>query len=102
MHADVSEELRSKEALLGEMHGLKKMMPVASGGLHPGLVPELMEMSGKNVQIQAGGGVSGHPNGVRAGAKALSQAVDAAFENIDLREYAQEHAELKQALEKWM
>ncbi|MEF8873169.1 MAG: RuBisCO large subunit C-terminal-like domain-containing protein [Candidatus Thermoplasmatota archaeon] len=102
MHADISEELMSKEALLGDMHGLKRMMPVASGGLHPGLVPELMETSGNDVQIQAGGGVSGHPEGVRAGGKALSQAVDAAYENIKLREYVKDHPELKKALDKWM
>ncbi len=102
MHADISEELMSKEALLGEMHGLKRMMPVASGGLHPGLIPELMENSGNDVQIQAGGGVSGHPDGVRAGAKALSQAVDAAVKGIELKEYAKEHLELKKALDKWM
>ncbi len=102
MHADISEELKSKEALLGEMHDLKRMMPVASGGLHPGLVSELMEVSGTDVQIQAGGGVSGHPDGVRAGGKALSQAVDASFKGIDLREYAEDHQELKKALDKWM
>ena len=102
MHADVDEELKSKETLLGNMHGLRKMMPVASGGLHPGLMSELIKMSGMEVQIQAGGGVSGHPNGVEAGAKALRQAVDAVFEGIDLKEYAEEHEELKKALEKWM
>ncbi len=102
MHAEISEELKSKEALLGEMHDLKRMMPVASGGLHPGLVSELMEVSGTDVQIQAGGGVSGHPDGVRAGGKALSQAVDASFKGVDLREYAEDHQELKKALDKWM
>ncbi len=102
MHADVEEELRSKKTLLNDMYGLPKMMPVSSGGLHPGLVPELIEMSGMNVQIQAGGGVSGHPDGVRSGAKALRQAVDAVFEGVDLRKYAEEHDELKKALEKWM
>jgi len=102
MHADIDEELKSKDTLLGDMHGLPKMMPVASGGLHPGLVPELIEMSGMEVQIQAGGGVSGHPKGVRAGAKALRQAVDAVFEGTDLKEYAEENEELKEALKKWM
>ncbi len=102
MHADVKEELKSKEALLGEMHDLRKMMPVASGGLHPGLVPELMEMSGMDVQIQAGGGVSGHPDGVRAGSKALKQAVEASYQGVSLCEYAEEHEELNKALKKWM
>ncbi len=102
MHADVDEELKSKRTLLGDMHDIPKMMPVASGGLHPGLVPELIKMSGTDVQIQAGGGVSGHPDGVRCGAKALRQAVDAVFEGIDLKKHAEEHEELKKALEKWM
>ncbi|MBS3817752.1 MAG: ribulose 1,5-bisphosphate carboxylase large subunit [Candidatus Thermoplasmatota archaeon] len=101
MHADISEELESKEALLGDMHGLKRMMPVASGGLHPGLIPELMGKSGNDVQIQAGGGVAGHPEGVGAGAKALSQSVDASFEGVPLDEFKKDHPELKKALEKW-
>ncbi len=102
MHAEIDEELRSKKALTGDMHDLKRVMPVSSGGLHPGLIPELTEKSGMDVQIQAGGGVSGHPDGVKAGAKALKQAVDACFKDLNIREYAQEHVELKRALEKWM
>jgi len=102
MHADVEEEMHSKKVLLDKMHGLNKMMPVASGGLHPGLVHELAKMSGWDVQIQAGGGVAGHPDGVRAGAAALKQAVDSAFKDINLKKYAEDHEELKKALDKWM
>ncbi len=102
MHAEIEEELKSKRMLLGEMHDLAKIMPVASGGLHPGLIPELTEKSGFDVQIQAGGGVSGHPDGVRSGASALKQAVDAAYKGISIEDYAEDHPELKKALEKWM
>ncbi len=102
MHADFEEEMHSKKVLLDKMHGLNKMMPVASGGLHPGLVPELAKISGWDVQIQAGGGVAGHPDGVRAGASALRQAVDSAFKDINLKKYAEDHEELKKALDKWM
>ncbi|MFP4143009.1 MAG: RuBisCO large subunit C-terminal-like domain-containing protein [Thermoplasmata archaeon] len=102
MHAEIEEELKSKEFLLQDMHGLPRMMPVASGGLHPGLIQELIEMSGLDVQIQAGGGVSGHPDGVRSGAKALTQAVEGAFQGIPLVDYAEDHDELKKALDKWM
>ena len=101
MHADISQELRSKDALIGEMHGLKKTIPVSSGGLHPGHMTKLMEKSGNDVQIQAGGGVSGHPDGVRAGARAMIQAVDAAFQGIPLKKYSEDHIELKKALERW-
>jgi ribulose-bisphosphate carboxylase large chain len=83
------------------MYGLKTMMPVSSGGMYPGAVPALMKVAGGDLQIQAGGGVSGHPKGVRAGAIAMNQAVDAALNNISLNEYAQNHEELKLAIEKW-
>ncbi len=101
MHANITEELRSKDALTDKMHSTPRTIPVSSGGLHPGHMTELMGKSGNDVQIQAGGGVSGHPDGVRAGAKALIQAVDAAFDGIPLEEYSSSHIELKKALEWW-
>ncbi len=101
MHADISHELICKELLTQEMYGIKSMMPVSSGGLHPGVVGELMENSGNDVQIQAGGGVAGHPDGIRAGASAMCQAVDAAYKGISAEEYAKDHPELERALEMW-
>ena len=88
-------------ACLGDDVPYRQVMPVCSGGVHPGLVGEIVRRAGKNVQIQAGGGVAGHPGGVRSGAMAMSQAVDAAFLGIDADEYAKDHAELAVALEKW-
>lgn len=101
MHANITEELRSKAALTEEMDGMRRTIPVSSGGLHPGHITELMSKSGNDVQIQAGGGVSGHPDGVRSGAMAMIQAVDAAFLGISLEEYASSHEELRKALERW-
>lgn len=89
------------EALRMEMHGLKQVLPVASGGLHPRLVPALIEFFGKNFVIQAGGGIHGHRDGTVAGAKAMRQAVDAALEGIPLSEYAKTHRELETALQTW-
>jgi len=60
-----------------------------------------MKLLGKDIVIQAGGGVHGHPFGTRAGAKAMRQAVDAAMRGIPARDYAQDHVELAKALEKW-
>jgi len=81
--------------------GYKEVMPVCSGGVYPGLVDKIVAAAGNNVQIQAGGGVAGHPKGVRGGAMGMSQAVDAAFLGIPLAEYAKTHEELRMALEKW-
>jgi ribulose-bisphosphate carboxylase large chain len=88
-------------ACKSNMGGLKPVLPVASGGLHPRLIPALLETFGHDVVIQAGGGIHGHPDGTMAGAKAMRQAVDATLTGISLEEYAKTHKELKIALELW-
>jgi len=95
------EVVENCEALKKEMNGLKTVLPVASGGLHPGLVPALMEFFGKDFVIQAGGGIHGHRDGTVAGAKAMRQAVDATLKNTPLSEYAEKHGELEIALQTW-
>jgi ribulose-bisphosphate carboxylase large chain len=89
------------EALSTGKISLKPVMPVASGGLYPGLVPALMKFFGKDFIIQAGGGIHGHKDGTVAGAKAMRQAVEATLKGIKLEEFAQTHKELKGALETW-
>lgn len=82
--------------------GIKPMLPVASGGLHPGLLPQIFDIyKTTNMVVQVGGGTLGHPMGAEAGARAVMQAIDAYHQNTDLREYAESHAELKEALKKW-
>ncbi|ADI73811.1 ribulose bisphosphate carboxylase, type III [Methanohalobium evestigatum Z-7303] len=80
---------------------IKPMMPVASGGLEPGMIPDLYNMFGKDVIMQFGAGIHAHPMGTEAGATACRQSVEAALENITLEEYASNHKELQSALEKW-
>ncbi len=95
------EVLANKEACVEPMGDIKPVLPVASGGLHPGMVPKLVEYFGNDTVIQAGGGIHGHPDGTIKGAKALRQAVDAAVAGIPLEEYAKTHEELGKALTKW-
>ena len=80
---------------------LKPVLPVASGGLHPRLVPALIETFGNDFVIQAGGGIHGHPDGTICGAKAMRQAVDAILFGKTLEEYAKNHQELALALKQW-
>jgi ribulose-bisphosphate carboxylase large chain len=87
--------------LYRDLHGLGDVLPTASGGLHPGLVPELVSRTGTSVCIQAGGGVHGHPDGTHAGAKALRAAVEAATAGQDIETKAEAVPELATALEKW-
>jgi len=97
----VEEVQQNNGALTCAFHGMKKTFPVASGGLHPGLVHNELEALGQDIVLQAGGGIHGHPDGTTAGAMAMRQAVDAYMEGISVEVYAREHYELKRALEKW-
>ncbi len=80
---------------------IKPTLGVSSGGLHPGHVPFLIKNLGRDLVIQAGGGIHGHPQGTIAGAKAMRQAVDAVMKNKSLKEYSKEHKELKEALDEF-
>ncbi len=82
-------------------HGLRPVMPIASGGLHPGLAPRVMNALGKDLIMTFGGGLWGHPGGPEAGAKAIRQAVDSGMEGVPVREYAKERPELAQAIKTW-
>ncbi len=101
MSGNVKGDHDNLDACLTTDSPYKTVMPVCSGGVYPGMVGKMIQASGFNVQIQAGGGVAGHPGGVRKGAMGMCQAVDAAFEGIDVQTYAKDHIELKEALDKW-
>ncbi|RLG17436.1 type III ribulose-bisphosphate carboxylase [Nanoarchaeota archaeon] len=103
----VGKMVSPKEEVLGTVEALiksgvhKPVFPVASGGLHPGLVPDLVKIFGKDVIIQAGGGIWGHPMGGKAGAREMRKAIEATLSGKSLEEAAKESKELEVALEKW-
>ncbi len=80
---------------------IKPILPVASGGLSPSNIPDLINILGKDMVFQFGGGCHGHPNGTKAGAKAIVQAINATNEGISLKEYAKTHNELAKAIAIW-
>nr|VDD88920.1 RuBisCO long chain, Form III-b [uncultured archaeon] len=104
---DIANVLRNKtvkpERHLLEQHwgNIKSAFPATSGGLHPGLVPDILKILGKDCVLLVSGGIHGHPKGTSAGAKATMQAINATNSGVSLEEYAKYHPELKQALEKW-
>jgi len=99
MTGKTSEVAEINDFLRGNFLGFKTTFPVASGGIHPGIVSENIRALGRDFVIQAGGGIHGHPDGTRAGAAAMRQAVDALMQGIGLEEYAKAHPELRVALE---
>ncbi len=92
---------------------LRKVMPVASGGIHAGQIHQLLHLFGDDVVMQFGGGTIGHPGGIQAGAtanrvgieamvKARNEGRDILNEGPDiLRQAAKWCKPLEQALETW-
>jgi ribulose-bisphosphate carboxylase large chain len=92
---------------------LRKVMPVASGGIHAGQMHQLLHLFGDDVVLQFGGGTIGHPAGIQAGAtanrvaleamtKARNEGRDIINEGPDiLADAARWCTPLKQALETW-
>nr|YP_009398428.1 ribulose-1,5-bisphosphate carboxylase/oxygenase large subunit [Lophocladia kuetzingii]ARW67614.1 ribulose-1,5-bisphosphate carboxylase/oxygenase large subunit [Lophocladia kuetzingii] len=56
---------------------LRKVTPVASGGIHCGQMHQLVDYLGNDVVLQFGGGTIGHPDGIQAGATANRVALEA-------------------------
>lgn len=80
---------------------IKPAFPVASGGLHPGLIPDILRIFGPDCAIQLGGGVHGHPRGTRAGAQALRVTIEETMAGRTLPEIAAQHRPVQEALQKW-
>jgi 2,3-diketo-5-methylthiopentyl-1-phosphate enolase len=89
----------SKE--LTDSDQFKRTFPVPSAGIHPALVPRLIEDFGRDCVINAGGGVHGHPDGAAAGGKAFLRAIDAVMQGMSLTDSAANHPELEKALKLW-
>jgi ribulose-bisphosphate carboxylase large chain len=60
-----------------EWASLRKLMPVASGGIHAGQMHQLLHYLGEDVVLQFGGGTIGHPMGIQSGAIANRVALEA-------------------------
>ncbi len=77
------------------------VFPVPSGGLHPGIVPDVLDIVGADCCIQLGGGIHGHPDGSQAGARALRDVIDGWLDDRRVEDVAQESKPVRQALDKW-
>jgi len=83
------------------MGPIKPGLPMASGGITPGLVEQIVKDIGVDCVIGSGGGIHAHPDGAIAGAKAFRQAMDAAIKGIPQKDYCKDHPELAKALGLW-
>jgi len=81
---------------------IRPTFPMPSGGITPKMVPAVVKDLGPDIVIGSGGGIHAHPHGPVAGAKAFRQAIQATMEGIPLEKAAEEHPELKIALQTWV
>ncbi|MFH1685265.1 MAG: type III ribulose-bisphosphate carboxylase [Candidatus Micrarchaeota archaeon] len=96
-------KVKAKSGLLLDQNwgNIKNAFPVSSGGLHPGLVPDVMKIYGNEFVLLVSGGIHGHPKGTRQGAMAAMQALEATMDGETLAEKAKTNKELDLALKKW-
>ena len=79
-----------------------EVMPVFSSGQTVNQVPGTWAaLQTPDLIFAAGGGLVAHPAGIAAGVRAMRQAWDAAMAGIPLADHARDHAELRQALDKY-
>jgi 2,3-diketo-5-methylthiopentyl-1-phosphate enolase len=95
-----SDALEIARRLSGESH-YKRSFPVPSAGIHPGMLPRIMEDFGKDVVINAGGGIHHHPSGTKSGAKAFLDAIEGMSKGVELKEIAESSLPLREALSHW-
>jgi 3-oxoisoapionate-4-phosphate transcarboxylase/hydrolase len=92
--------VRSIRALREPLFGGYWAMPVVSSGQWGGQAPETYRQAGTvDLIYVAGGGIMAHPGGPAAGLRAIQQAWEGAVKGIRLEAFAQDHEELREAIE---
>ena len=80
--------------------GMKKCSPIISGGLNPTKLKPFIDLAKTNDFITTmGAGVHAHPDGTKAGATALVQAMESYQKKISIEEYSKNKPDLKKAIE---
>lgn len=62
-----------EEAKIRDFLRAKGVFPVPSAGIHPGVIPRVLEDYGQDVILNAGTGIMDHPDGAAAGVMAFRQ-----------------------------
>ena len=94
--------VRSIESCLRPMLDGYPILPVISSGQTGLQAPETYRRTRTiDLLYLAGGGIMAHPGGAPAGVRALRQAWEAAVSGRSIDDYARDHVELRQSLEKF-
>jgi ribulose-bisphosphate carboxylase large chain len=96
--------IASARALLTPLYADKPyvVMPVLASAQWAGQAVDSYKALGtSDVMYVCGGGIVAHPAGIAAGVASVRQAWEAALAGATLEDYARDHVELKQAMEKF-
>ena len=96
-----SKYIKTTICLQSEFHHIKPSLPLYGGGVIPGLVKQTLEDGGIDCVLGVGAGIHAHKMGPTKGAHAMRLAIDAAMNNVDLRQAAKGHEELEEAIDTW-
>lgn len=77
------------------------VLPVPSAGIHPGVVPKVLQDYGNDVVLNAGTGIMDHPDGPAAGVRAFYEAIVALANRAGFNADNIQDGALKTALKKW-
>ncbi len=101
INLSLKEDIGINRVLRENWGKIKPTLPIASGGLHPGLIAKMIKILGNDLIINFGGGLHGHPQGSIAGARACWQAVELAI-NPQAKDKPKEYfTEFYQAKKYW-
>jgi ribulose-bisphosphate carboxylase large chain len=96
--------IRSARACLTPLYADKPyvVMPVLASAQWAGQAVDSYQALGTaDVMYVCGGGIVAHPAGIAAGVASVRQAWEAALAGVTIDEYARDHIELRQALERF-
>ena len=100
MKVPEAEVLECVDVCLEHLGHMKKTLPVPAGSQWAGSTGFLYEKLGTvDFGIVPGRAVFSHPMGPEGGARSLIQGWEAVREGVTLQEYAQEHRELREAID---
>ena len=80
------------------MGTMRPSLVAVGGGMHAGTLGVHADLFGPDFAYICGGGVCGHPDGARAGARSVRQAWEAHAAGIPIETYRKTHKELDRAL----
>ena len=80
-----------------------RALPVVCSGQWGGQAVETYQRTGRTLDLMylSGGGIHGHPDGPKAGVRAIRQAWEAAAEGVSLIDKAKDNTELAASLARW-